>query len=208
MRRKSKFPDVFSTDCVSPVHSWRRCAMICNEKDSFKPNSTATPAHPCCVCRPEFRERSAMRTRRPDRNQCSSKAHLNFKYTLWPHRKKQFNLGCGPEGWEDKWGWEKGGKWGLCASVSGISHLDFVHCSTITVTPLRDWPRSSTIWIKILTRIGTAGLSDKELQLTQTVYDPHNKELLSLKLYNDQRNAQVFNSCIYLLLPYMFLNFF
>jgi hypothetical protein len=27
-------------------------------------------------------------------------------------------------------------------------------------------------------------------------------------LYNDQRNAQVFNLCIYLLLPYMFQAFF
>jgi hypothetical protein len=37
----------------------------------------------------------------------SGKSHLNFKYTLRLHRKKQFNLGCGPEGGEDKWG--KGG---------------------------------------------------------------------------------------------------
>src|SRR5215468_9663637 len=29
-----------------------------------------------------------------------------------------------------------------------------------------------------------------------------------MKLYNDQRNAQVFNLCIYLLLPYMFREFF
>jgi hypothetical protein len=29
-----------------------------------------------------------------------------------------------------------------------------------------------------------------------------------MKLYNDQRNAQVFNLFIYLLLPYMFRAFF
>jgi hypothetical protein len=29
-----------------------------------------------------------------------------------------------------------------------------------------------------------------------------------MKLFNDQRNAQVFNLCIYLLLPYMFRAFF
>jgi hypothetical protein len=31
---------------------------------------------------------------------------------------------------------------------------------------------------------------------------------LGMKLYNDQRNAQVFNLFIYLLLPYMFQTFF
>jgi hypothetical protein len=34
------------------------------------------------------------------------------------------------------------------------------------------------------------------------------KRYSTLKLYNDQRNAQVFNLFIYLLLPYMFRAFF
>jgi hypothetical protein len=53
-----------------------------------------------------------------------------------PHRKKQFNLGCGPDGGEDKCGWK-------------IETLYVCICyrpprvGSLLYYPLTDWPRSS-----------------------------------------------------------------
>jgi hypothetical protein len=73
--------------------------------------------------------------------------------------------------------------------------------------PLLRW--TSINWVLICSIIGEMirSLTTAPTNLVKKFYDVRTVHF-GMKLYNDQRNAQVFNLFIYLHLPYMFRAFF